>query len=116
MLPPLADRATEKGLTFRQRIAADMSPVLGNLETYHLIFKNLTRQRGEVHAIGHGAGRSVSRKWPNCGAGKGRWHWHSPAGDAQSVRPFFPSANGRRARHRGHGAGTLHGQSRRREL
>ncbi|MCB9009691.1 MAG: GAF domain-containing protein [Ardenticatenaceae bacterium] len=41
ILPPLADRATEKGLTFRQRIAADMSPVLGNQETYHLIFKNL---------------------------------------------------------------------------
>ena len=41
ILPPLADRATEKGLTFRQRIAANMSPVLGNQETYHLIFKNL---------------------------------------------------------------------------
>ncbi len=41
ILPPLADRATEKGLTFRQRIAPEMSPVLGNQETYHLIFKNL---------------------------------------------------------------------------
>lgn len=41
ILPPLADRATEKGLTFRQRIASDLEPVLGNLETYHLIFKNL---------------------------------------------------------------------------
>ena len=41
MLPPLADRATEKGLTFRQRITPDMLPVLGNQETYHLIFKNL---------------------------------------------------------------------------
>ena len=41
ILPPLADRATEKGLTFRQRIASEMPPVLGNQETYHLIFKNL---------------------------------------------------------------------------
>ncbi len=41
ILPPLADRATEKGLTFRQRISPEMSPVLGNQETYHLIFKNL---------------------------------------------------------------------------
>ena len=41
ILPPLADRATEKGLTFRQRITADMPPLLGNQETYHLIFKNL---------------------------------------------------------------------------
>ena len=41
ILPPLADRATEKGLTFRQRISADMPPLLGNQETYHLIFKNL---------------------------------------------------------------------------
>ncbi|WP_420644726.1 ATP-binding protein [Candidatus Leptofilum sp.] len=41
ILPPLADRATEKGLTFRQRIAPAMSPVSGNQETYHLIFKNL---------------------------------------------------------------------------
>lgn len=41
ILPPLADRATEKGLTFRQRIAPNMEPVLGNQDTYHLIFKNL---------------------------------------------------------------------------
>lgn len=41
ILPPLADRATEKGLTFRQRIAPNLEPVLGNQETYHLIFKNL---------------------------------------------------------------------------
>jgi two-component system, OmpR family, phosphate regulon sensor histidine kinase PhoR len=41
ILPPLADRATAKGLTFRQRISADMPPLLGNQETYHLIFKNL---------------------------------------------------------------------------
>ncbi|MAU01471.1 MAG: hypothetical protein CL608_30390 [Anaerolineaceae bacterium] len=41
ILPPLADRATEKGLTFRQRITGDMPQVLGNQETYHLIFKNL---------------------------------------------------------------------------
>lgn len=41
ILPPLADRATEKGLTFRQRITPNLPAVLGNQETYHLIFKNL---------------------------------------------------------------------------
>jgi signal transduction histidine kinase len=41
ILPPLADRATEKGLTFRQKIQPDMPPVLGGQDTYYLIFKNL---------------------------------------------------------------------------
>ncbi len=41
ILPPLADLATEKGLLFRQRIAADLPPVFGNGETLYLIFKNL---------------------------------------------------------------------------
>jgi signal transduction histidine kinase len=41
MLPQLADRATEKGLTFSQRIEPDLPPVLGNKETFYLIFKNL---------------------------------------------------------------------------
>lgn len=41
MLPPLADRATEKGLTFRQRVQQNLSPVSGTSETYYLIFKNL---------------------------------------------------------------------------
>lgn len=41
MLPPLADRALEKGLVFRQKIAPDLPPVLGNSETFYLIFKNL---------------------------------------------------------------------------
>ncbi len=41
MLPPLADRAIEKKLTFRQRIEKDMPPVLGHEETLYLIFKNL---------------------------------------------------------------------------
>jgi two-component system phosphate regulon sensor histidine kinase PhoR len=41
MLPPLADQATEKGLTFRQRIEPDLPAVLGNQETLYLIFKNL---------------------------------------------------------------------------
>lgn len=41
MLPPLADRATEKGLIFRQRVAANLPLVMGNPETYYLIFKNL---------------------------------------------------------------------------
>ncbi len=41
MLPPLADRALEKGLTFRQKITPDLPSVLGNAETFYLIFKNL---------------------------------------------------------------------------
>lgn len=41
MLPPLADTATEKGLVFRQKVQADLPPVLGDKETYYLIFKNL---------------------------------------------------------------------------
>ncbi len=41
MLPPLADRALEKGLVFRQKVDPDLPPVLGNAETFYLIFKNL---------------------------------------------------------------------------
>jgi signal transduction histidine kinase len=41
MLPQLADRASEKGLTFRQKIQADLPPVLGSQDTFYLIFKNL---------------------------------------------------------------------------
>jgi len=41
MLPPLADTATEKGLSFSQRIEEDMPPVMGNKDTFYLIFKNL---------------------------------------------------------------------------
>ncbi len=41
MLPPLADRATEKGLTFRQNISADLPPVMGSQEIIDLIIRNL---------------------------------------------------------------------------
>jgi signal transduction histidine kinase len=41
ILPPLADRATEKGLAFSQRIQSDLPPILGNEDTLYLIFKNL---------------------------------------------------------------------------
>jgi signal transduction histidine kinase len=41
MLPPLADRATAKGLTFSQRIEAELPKVMGDQETFYLIFKNL---------------------------------------------------------------------------
>ncbi len=41
MLPPLADRALEKGLVFRQKIDPDLPLVMGNGETFYLIFKNL---------------------------------------------------------------------------
>jgi PAS domain S-box-containing protein len=41
VLPPFADRAVQKGLLFRQRIEADLPPVLGNEEAYLIILKNL---------------------------------------------------------------------------
>lgn len=41
MLPPLADRASEKGLTFRQKIQPDLPPISGNPDIFYLIFKNL---------------------------------------------------------------------------
>lgn len=41
MLPPLADIATEKGLSFSQRIERELPPVMGTKDTYYLIFKNL---------------------------------------------------------------------------
>ncbi len=41
MLPTLADRASEKGLTFRQKVQPELPPVLGSQETLYLIFKNL---------------------------------------------------------------------------
>jgi two-component system phosphate regulon sensor histidine kinase PhoR len=40
-LPPLADRAVQKGLLFRQRIEPDLPPVLGSQEVYHMVLKNL---------------------------------------------------------------------------
>ncbi len=41
MIPPMADRATEKGLTFSHRIAEELPAVLGNRDMFYLIFKNL---------------------------------------------------------------------------
>ncbi|MEW5986104.1 MAG: ATP-binding protein [Chloroflexota bacterium] len=42
ILPPLADQATEKGLTFLQRLPTqDELEVIGNQETLYVIFKNL---------------------------------------------------------------------------
>lgn len=40
-LPPLADRAVQKGLLFRQRIEADLPPVMGNIEVFEMALKNL---------------------------------------------------------------------------
>jgi two-component system phosphate regulon sensor histidine kinase PhoR len=40
-LPPLADRAVQKGLLFRQRIEPNLPPVLGNDEFYDMALKNL---------------------------------------------------------------------------
>ncbi len=41
ILPTLADRATEKGLIFSQRIEPELPPVVGNDETLYIVFKNL---------------------------------------------------------------------------
>lgn len=41
LLPPLADRATEKGLLFSQRIQPNLPFMLGNEETLYIVFKNL---------------------------------------------------------------------------
>ncbi|MCA9865581.1 MAG: GAF domain-containing protein [Anaerolineales bacterium] len=40
-LPPLVDRAVQKGLLFRQRIETDLPPVMGNSEVYDMTLKNL---------------------------------------------------------------------------
>ena len=40
-LPPLAERAVQKGLLFRQRIEADLPPVMGNQDVYDMVLKNL---------------------------------------------------------------------------
>lgn len=41
ILPPFAERAVQKGLLFRQRIAPDLPPVIGNTEAIELILENL---------------------------------------------------------------------------
>jgi len=40
-LPPLAERAVQKGLLFRQRIETDLPPVMGNQDVYDMVLKNL---------------------------------------------------------------------------
>jgi two-component system phosphate regulon sensor histidine kinase PhoR len=41
ILPQMADRANEKGLVFRHRVTADLPSVVGDQETFDLIFRNL---------------------------------------------------------------------------
>ncbi len=41
MLPPLADRTTEKGLAFHLRIQSDLPTVMGTKDNLYLVFKNL---------------------------------------------------------------------------
>lgn len=41
LMPPLAERAVQKGLLFRQRIEAELPPVLGSQDVFHMVFKNL---------------------------------------------------------------------------
>ena len=40
-MPPLAERAVQKGLLFRQRIESDLPPVMGNQDIYDMVLKNL---------------------------------------------------------------------------
>ncbi|MCA9979217.1 MAG: GAF domain-containing protein, partial [Anaerolineales bacterium] len=42
VVPPLADKATEKGLAFIQKIQPDLPQVIGDQPTLYMIFKNLT--------------------------------------------------------------------------
>ncbi len=42
VVPPLADRATEKGLIFRQAIQPNLPDIIGDRPTLYMIFKNLT--------------------------------------------------------------------------
>lgn len=41
LLPPLADRAVHKGLTFSERIPDDLPPIVANEEMIYIVFKNL---------------------------------------------------------------------------
>lgn len=41
LLPPLADRAVEKGLTFSQEIQPDLPPIVGSQTMLYSVFKNL---------------------------------------------------------------------------
>jgi two-component system, OmpR family, phosphate regulon sensor histidine kinase PhoR len=41
ILPPLADQATEKGLTFSQHVQSNLPPIVGNEDTIYMILKNL---------------------------------------------------------------------------
>ena len=41
LLPPLADRASVKGLVFRQKIQLDLPAIKGSEDTLYMIFKNL---------------------------------------------------------------------------
>lgn len=41
LLPPLADRAVQKGLLFRRRIESALPPVMGNRDVFDMAFKNL---------------------------------------------------------------------------
>ena len=42
VVPPLADKATEKGLVFRQTIQPNLPEIIGDRPTLYMIFKNLT--------------------------------------------------------------------------
>lgn len=41
ILPPMSDRASEKGLAFIQRIKKELPPIIGDRDTIYMIIKNL---------------------------------------------------------------------------
>lgn len=52
ILPPMADRATEKGLTFIQRVKPDLPPIVADRETIYMIFKNLVENALKFTLVG----------------------------------------------------------------
>ncbi len=75
LLPPMADQATEKGLTFIQRVQADLPPIHGVEETLYLIFKNLVENaikftlNGTVRIEGQVDGQMIQVRVKDAGIG-----------------------------------------------
>lgn len=75
ILPPLADRAREKGLAFQHEIESDLPPVLGRAETLHMIVRNLVEnsikftQNGTIRVAAHPEGDFVRLEVSDDGVG-----------------------------------------------
>jgi two-component system phosphate regulon sensor histidine kinase PhoR len=52
LLPPLSDRALEKGLIFKNRVQDDLPAVAGNEDTLYMIFKNLVENAIKFTPVG----------------------------------------------------------------